>query len=257
MVRFVSLISGSTGNSSLISDGDTTILIDCGMSGAMLKQKLSEVQIAPEDISAILVTHEHSDHTKGVGIASRRYGLDIYASAGTLMNMQVGKIDAQYIHTVEPNKMFSVGTIDVIPFDIPHDAAEPFGYNLFIDGKKYTVATDIGYVPDTLYKNLDGSDYIILESNHDEQMLKIGSYPMYLKKRILGKFGHMSNDLTAETATRLASTGTKHIMLAHLSNENNTPEIAEITTKSALCGAGYGNIDLSVASRYEISTFKN
>lgn len=255
MIGFVSLVSGSSGNSSLISDGETTLLIDCGMSGALLKQKLDELEIAPEDISAILVTHEHTDHTKGVGIAARRYGLDIYATSGTLSNMQAGKIDAHQLHTIEHDKGFSIGSIDVLPFEIPHDAAEPVGFNLFSGGKKYTLATDIGFMPDPLYKRLEGSEYIILESNHDVQMLKIGSYPPYLKKRILGDYGHMSNDLTAQTVIRLANSGTKHVMLAHLSNENNTPEIAEITSRSALCSAGFKDIDLSVAGRYEISRF--
>lgn len=255
MVRFVSLVSGSSGNSSLISDGETTILTDCGMSGAMLKKKLDELEISPEEISAIMVTHEHSDHVKGVGIAARRYGIDVYSTAETLAAMQVGKIDAAQLHAVTPGEMINIGSIGVVPFEIPHDAAHPIGYNFFVNEKKYTVATDIGHMTNGIYKRLEGSEYIILESNHDVEMLKIGPYPFSLKKRILGQLGHMSNDLTAKISAKLAENGTKHIMLAHLSHENNTPEIAEITTKSALEAAGYTDVDLSVASRYDISYF--
>ncbi|MBP3361437.1 MAG: MBL fold metallo-hydrolase [Clostridia bacterium] len=255
MVRFMSLMSGSGGNSTLISDGETSLLIDCGMSGSALSKKLDSINMRPEELSGVLITHEHSDHTGGVGVIARRYGIPVYATEKTFAAMNAGKIDPGQLHTVRPGVMFSAGSIDVQPFSIPHDAADPVGYSFFADGCKYTLATDIGFMPDSLFENLRGSKSIILESNHDIEMLRYGAYPYYLKQRILSQKGHLSNDITAETAVRLADTGTDKIMLAHLSHENNTPEIAQITTKNALDRSGYGNVRLSVAARYEITSF--
>lgn len=255
MVRFMSLVSGSSGNSTLISDGETSLLIDCGMSGSALSKKLDSVNISPESLSGVLITHEHSDHTRGIGVIARRYGIPVYATEKTLAAMNAGKIDPGQLRIIMPGVRFSAGSIDVQPFSIPHDAADPVGYNFFAEGCKYTLATDIGFMPDRLFENLRGSESIILESNHDIEMLRYGAYPYYLKQRILSKHGHLSNDLTAETAVRLADTGTSRIMLAHLSHENNTPEIAQITTKTALERSGYGNVRLSVAERYEVTAF--
>ena len=256
MVQFISLVSGSSGNASLITDEQTTLLIDCGLSGVKLVEKLNNIGLCPEDLSGMLITHEHSDHTKGVGVIARKYNIPIYATSGTFNSMNVGKIDLNAFHAVVAEEQFNIGSITIKPFSIPHDAAEPVGYSFFANEKKYTLATDIGCMTEQLYENLDGSDSIILESNHDIDMLRYGSYPYYLKERILGKRGHMSNDLTAEIAIRLAKNGTKHIMLAHLSHENNTPEIAKITTESALKKANCTDVELTVANRNEITCFE-
>lgn len=255
MVRFLSLVSGSSGNASLIMDDNTTILIDCGLSGVKLKEKLEALGINPCSLSAMLITHEHSDHTKGAGVAARKYGLPVYATPDTFNAMNIGKIDNSQLHRIAPGIEFKVGTITVRPFSIPHDAVDPVGYSFFAEDKKYTLATDIGCMTEALYNNLTGSDSIILESNHDVDMLRYGSYPFYLKERILGSCGHMSNDLTAQVAISLAKSGTKHIMLAHLSHENNTPEIAKITTENALKSANCTNVELTVACRYDITSF--
>ncbi len=255
MVRFLSLVSGSSGNSSLITDGNTTLLIDCGISGKKLKERLEEANITPESIDAILVTHEHSDHTKGIGVISRRYNLPVFATEKTLLHTDLGKTDPSLINIIKANETFEIGSIQVHSFPIPHDAADPVGYSFVAEGKKYTLATDIGFMPDSLLCELCGSRQIILESNHDVEMLKIGDYPFYLKERILSKSGHLSNEITAQTAVMLAKAGTENIMLAHLSNENNTPEIAEITTLNALCKNGFSNVELKVASRHCITQF--
>ena len=255
MVRFLSLVSGSSGNSSLISDGITTILIDCGLSGKKLTEKLQSIGIAPSDLSAMLITHEHSDHTQGVGVICRKYNVPIYTTYGTFNAMKAGKINEDCFHPVTPGESILIGTIRVNPFRIPHDAADPVGYSFYAEDKKYTLATDIGSMSEQLYGELCGSDSIILESNHDVDMLRYGDYPFHLKERILGRNGHMSNDLTAKTVIRLAKDGTKHIMLAHLSHENNTPEIAKITTESALQSACIHGVNLTVAQRYDITSF--
>ena len=255
MIKFISLISGSSGNSTLISDGQTHLLIDCGMSGKRLKEKLSCTGVDPQQLSGVLITHEHTDHTCGVGVIARRYGLPVFATEKTFGAMDIGAIDANQINIVVPDTDFVAGTIRVTPFSIPHDAADPVGYSFCISGEKYTVATDIGFMPDKLFSHLAGSDSIILESNHDIEMLRYGSYPYDLKRRILSNVGHMSNDLTAETSLRLADSGTKRIMLAHLSHENNTPDIARITTASMLDREGYSDVELYVADRYDVTAF--
>ena len=255
MIQFMSLVSGSSGNSSLISDGKTTLLIDCGISGIKLTERLNEAGFAPSDISGLLITHEHSDHTCGVGVIARRFGIPLYATEKTFAAMNPGKINPELFNNICAGKTFSIGDIDIHPFSIPHDAADPVGYSFYADNGKYTLATDMGFMPDTLFDELKGSRQIILESNHDIEMLRFGTYPYYLKQRILSENGHMSNELSAKVSVRLADCGTESIMLAHLSRENNTPEIAEITTHNALCSEGFSNVNLSVASRYNVTRF--
>ncbi len=255
MVRFLSLVSGSSGNSSLITDGNTTLLIDCGISGKKLKERLEEAEMTPESIDAVLITHEHSDHTKGIGVIARRYNLPVFATEKTLFHTDLGKTDPSLINIIKANETFDIGSIQVHPFPIPHDAADPVGFSFIAEGEKYTLATDIGFMPDNLFCELCGSKQIILESNHDVEMLKIGDYPFYLKERILSQRGHLSNEITAQTAVMLAKAGTENIMLAHLSRENNTPEIAEITTLNALCKNGFSNVELKVASRHSVTQF--
>ena len=255
MIQFMSLVSGSSGNSSLITDGDTTFLIDCGVSGKKLEERLADVNISPQSISGVLITHEHSDHTAGVGVIARRYSLPLYATEKTFSAMNIGKISPDLLNPICPGKTFSAGSMDIHPFSIPHDAADPVGYSFITSSGKYTLATDIGFMPESLFDHLQGSKQIILESNHDIEMLRFGSYPYYLKQRILSQKGHMSNELTSKVAVRLADSGTENIMLAHLSCENNTPEIAEITTLNALKSNGFDNVGLTVASRYAVTQF--
>lgn len=252
-----SLISGSSGNSSLISYGGTNILIDCGMSGKRLEKSLSEIGIEPNQLDAILVTHEHIDHISGVGVVSRRYNLPVFATAGTHHAMQVGKLCDDNIRIIEPDRPFEIGAVGINAFCIPHDAADPVGYRLYCGSKKYAVATDIGTMTSEIFDSISGCESIILEANHDIQMLKNGSYPPRLKERILSNTGHMSNILSAKTALALTKRGTKNIMLAHLSDENNTPKLAHDTVEAELFsgGAEGGDFRLIVASRYEVTRF--
>lgn len=252
-----SLVSGSSGNSSLVSYKGTNILIDCGMSGKKLEQLLAELGLCGSDISAILVTHEHIDHVSGVGVVSRRFDLPVYATCGTHFAMEVGKMSEENIKYIEPDRPFEIGEIGVNAFCIPHDAADPVGYRFFCGDKKLAVATDIGVMTNEIFDSISGSESIILESNHDIEMLKNGSYPIQLKSRILSNVGHMSNALAAKTALALAKRGTKRIMLAHLSNENNTPRLAYDTVSGELTAAGAqaGDLELLVANRYEVTQF--
>lgn len=255
---FLSLISGSSGNAALIKENDTTILIDCGMSGKKLEQALSALDMACGDIDALVITHEHTDHVMGAGVVSRRYNIPIYITGGTYQNAALGKISEENINIISAGDEFEIGNIGVKPFSITHDAAEPVGYSFFAGGRKMSVATDIGEMTENIFSAISGSDEIILESNHDADMLMYGSYPIRLKRRIAGKLGHLSNSDAAKTAIRLLESGTKKIMLGHLSRENNTPDIAYQTTKNELAATDArlnDDIFLSVAARYEITRF--
>lgn len=253
MITFVSLISGSSGNCSYISDGKTNVLIDCGMSGAKLKESLKTIDVSPERIDALLITHEHIDHTKGAGVISRRYNIPIYATEGTHTAMDIGSIASENVKLVSEDADFEIGSIGVKPFSIPHDAKQPVGYSFFVNGEKYSLATDIGKMNDYIIDAVSGSKKVLLESNHDVEMLRFGSYPYPLKQRILGDFGHLSNENAAITALRLIQNGTEHIMLGHLSKENNRPEIAMLETYNLLTQSGVNvgsDITLKVADRY-------
>ncbi len=252
-----SLISGSSGNCSLLSHKGTNILVDCGMSGRRLDELLSSFDLTGGDLDAILVTHEHIDHISGVGVVSRKYNLPVYATEQTHLAMNIGKIADCNIKIIEPDRPFEIGKVTADAFSIPHDAADPVGYRLYCGNDKYSVATDIGVMTDELFDSISGSKAVILEANHDIDMLLNGSYPEHLKSRILGNFGHMSNDLSAKTALALANRGTRHIMLSHLSDENNTPALAYSSVASALKAGGVkdGDVQLVVARRYEVSSF--
>ncbi len=259
MTTFVSLISGSSGNATYISDGKTRLLIDCGMSGAKLKEALHAIDVMPESIDALLLTHEHIDHTKGAGVISRRYGIPVYATEGTHTTMDVGKIADENIQIITEDTDFEIGSIGIRAFAIPHDASQPVGYNFFIGSAKYSLATDIGKMNTNVIDNIIGSKKILLESNHDVEMLKCGPYPYPLKRRILGEFGHLSNETAAKTALYLVQNGTQNIMLGHLSIENNRPEIAMLETYNLLSQSGVNvgsDMTLQVADRYKPTIFE-
>lgn len=258
MIRFISLISGSSGNASFISDGKTNLLIDCGMSGLKLKEALNAIDVLPESIDALLITHEHIDHTKGAGVISRRYNIPIYATEGTHISMDVGKIADENIRIVSENVTCDINGIGVTPFAIPHDARQPVGYTFSVGSEKYAVATDIGKMNTDILNHITGSKNVILESNHDIEMLRCGSYPFPLKQRILGELGHLSNETAAKTALYLVQHGTEHIMLGHLSKENNRPEIAMLETYNILTNSNVNvgkDMTLQVADRYTPTSF--
>lgn len=259
MLELYSLISGSSGNSSLVTDGKTHILVDCGTSGKRIFNALSELCIPPDGISAIIVTHEHSDHTKGVGVVARKLKVPVYATGGTHSGMMnIGTIPEECIHRINTDIPFAVGDIEITPFEIPHDAAEPCGFT-FTDGERKTaIATDIGEMSNRILSRLYGCNQIILESNHDIDMLRYGDYPFPLKQRILGSHGHLSNESASYAALELVKNGTEHIMLGHLSEHNNLPEIAMMETFNRLTDSGIKvgtDVTLQVAQRYEITTF--
>lgn len=256
MFKFCSLYSGSTGNSSLIQTDNTKILIDCRWKCKKIAGALNSINIEPSSIDAILITHEHSDHIKGISTFSKKYNVPVYANEKTwnAMNVQKEKIEKCNIKYFEFNK-FNIGDLCILPFSIPHDAADPCGFNIFYENKKMSVATDIGHITTEIIDRLSNSSFILLEANYDNNVLKCSSYPYSLKQRIAGPNGHLSNDIAGKTISYLVEHGLNTVMLGHLSKENNFPELAYKTVVEQLMEKNIENnsFNLSVATRNCVS----
>ena len=228
MIKFCPLFSGSSGNCTYIEYEKNGVLLDCGVSMKKIVAELERIGRYPENLKAVFVTHEHIDHILSVGAIARKFKVPVYATQGTwrAMSSGVGIIDKQQIKFVEEGKPVVVGKLNITPFSIPHDAAQPVAYFFQSDGRKLAVATDIGRMNERIFMSLSGSDAVIIEANHDIRMLEGGNYPYKLKQRIMGEYGHISNDEAAAVCARLAALGTKTFFLGHISEENNTPAIA-------------------------------
>ncbi|MDO4530646.1 MAG: MBL fold metallo-hydrolase [Bacillota bacterium] len=235
-LEFCTIASGSSGNCTYIGSDHTKILIDAGISGKRIEEGLAELKLTGSDIDALFITHEHQDHIKGAGILSRRFDIPVFATAETWAAMEgaLGKIAPSNKRIVYADEVCAVNDICVKPFAIPHDAAEPVGYCLLAGEKKITLATDIGHVTDTIRENLEGSDLLLLESNHDIAMVKKGSYPWHLKQRILGERGHLSNVAAGELLAEVTTGKLKYAFLGHLSEDNNDPHLAYETVEEIL-----------------------
>lgn len=235
-VRFCSLASGSSGNCHVISDEKSYFLIDAGLSGKQIQNKLGEVGIDPKGLSGVLISHEHSDHVQSAGILSRRFNIPIYANEGTWAGMEakLGKISAENIRFFQTNQPFELGEFLITPYGISHDANDPVGFSFCNRGVKISITTDLGYMSDDIKEQIKDSDLVVLESNHDVEMLKAGSYPYYLKRRILSDHGHLSNEAAGNAIVELVKKNVKSVMLAHLSQENNFPELAIATIEGIL-----------------------
>lgn len=240
-LTFCPLFSGSSGNCAYVEAGNTRILIDAGISGKAVTEALAQIDVLPETIQGILITHEHSDHVKAAGILSRKYRIPIYANEPTwnAMARQIGDVWPGQRRIFDSGEDFFIGDLSISSFQIPHDAAEPVGYRVFAGGHSVSTATDMGYLTKDVLKRIAGSDIVLLESNHDPDMLlQNPRYSQTLKKRILGRFGHLSNEMCAEGILKLYETGVRHIVLGHLSAENNTPELALETSVRMACDRG-------------------
>lgn len=229
-MRLCSISSGSSGNCIYIGSDKTSVLVDAGISGKKIENGLKTLDMSTKDIDGILVTHEHSDHICGLGVLARRYGIPIYGTAATIEALKgmtsLGKISEDLYHVVEADTAFTIGDITIDPFHIYHDAADPVGYRLENDGRKTAVATDMGHYDDYIIAKLTGLDTILLESNHDIRMLEAGRYPYYLKRRILGNDGHLSNESAGRLLGCLLHDDMKKVFLGHLSHENNYEALA-------------------------------
>ncbi len=257
MIKFCSLYSGSSGNSLFFSDGETRLLIDAGLSAKKIIQALCSIGEDPSELSAVLISHEHSDHIRGAGIISRKFGIPIFANEATweAMELLLGPVEVCNKACFKTGEEFGIGKVTVKTFHIPHDASEPVGFNLYAQDKKVTVATDIGHINPQLLECFENSDLMLLESNHDPEMLKVGPYPFHLKRRIAGESGHLSNETAGEVIAHMAERGTKRFLLGHLSRENNFPELAYQTVCNALGARAEengGDICLAVVLRDKV-----
>ena len=252
------LFSGSSGNSIYISCGGVSLLVDVGMSAARIEGQLREIGVDIRDIDAILVTHEHVDHVRGLGVLCRKYGLPVYANEGTWdgILLRESGIPLRCVRTFYTGEDFYIGRINVHPFPIPHDAKEPVGYAFECRGLRCAVATDLGHLSETWLGAISGCQALVLEANHDVEMVGRGPYPAHLKRRILGQKGHLNNEDCAKALVRLVKEGTQAVFLSHLSQDNNLPELAYSTVCSALFDAGYEagvDVRVSVSRRDRVS----
>ncbi|MDU7337230.1 MAG: MBL fold metallo-hydrolase [Clostridium sp.] len=254
MARFCPLFSGSSGNSFYVGSRDAGVLIDIGRSARQITKMLESCEIPTSAIKGIFVTHEHTDHVKGLRVFTEKNQIPVYASAGTLQALEdSGEITAKMSCCVVEEKGIECAEMLIRPFPISHDCAEGTGYRVqTADDRMFTLATDLGYISDEVCRELETSNLVVLESNHDVGMLQNGPYPYYLKRRILSDVGHLSNEVCSQILPHLAGMGTTRFVLAHLSAENNTPDIAYQSALCALKMAGLEeqvDFELMVASR--------
>lgn len=229
-MKLCSITSGSSGNCICVGSDNTTLLIDAGISGKRIECGLNSIDMTTKDVDGILITHEHSDHIKGLGVLARKYGIPIYTTVGTkeaiLDTPSVGKIPEDLFCPICADQPFCIGDLEVSPFSVYHDAAEPVGYRINQDGHSVAVATDLGHYDEYIVKHLQGLDALLLEANHDVNMLQVGGYPYYLKRRILGDRGHLSNETAGRLLCEILHDKMKAILLGHLSQENNYEALA-------------------------------
>lgn len=253
MLNFCSLYSGSSGNSLFVETKNTKILVDAGVSCKRIENALQDININPASIDGILVTHEHIDHVQGLGTLSKKYDLPVFVNQETLDSMpkQKDKIADKNIKKFKVSDTFEIGDLRINSFSIPHDAANPCGFNILKDNKKISIATDIGHMTNNIIKNLEESLFIMLEANYDPEVLRCSSYPFSLKTRIAGPTGHLPNEMAGKTISYLLKSGLKQAMIGHLSKESNFPELAYQTVLDELISNNYDekSFSLSVASR--------
>ena len=248
-MEFYTIASSSAGNASLVCHEDTHILIDAGVSCRRITQSLAVLNLTLEDIDAILITHEHIDHVRALGTLQKKCAVPLYASRGTAAALDY---PAERVHAFAPGDAFTVGSLRALPFRTSHDARESVGYRIESGDGSLAVRTDTGCITDEAHDLAHGADTLLLEANHDVELLTTGPYPYPLKRRILGEYGHLSNEAAAEFAVECVRAGTSDILLAHLSGENNTPDLAEYAVGRALQARGL-SVRLAAAPRDTIS----
>ena len=254
MLNFCSLYSGSSGNSLFIETENTKFIVDIGLSCKKIEEALASIEESPNSIDAILITHEHSDHIKGLSTISHKFDIPVFATRETFdaMPLQTEKISNKNINYFSPNEKFNINDLEITPFSIPHDAANPCGFTINNSKHQLSIATDIGHMTNDIVKHLEGSELLLLESNYDIEVLKCCKYPFHLKSRIAGSTGHLSNTMSGKTISYLLKNGNLHTaLLGHLSKESNFPELAYQTVIDELLSNNCNteSINLSVASR--------
>lgn len=259
-MRFCSIRSGSNGNCIYIGSDNTHLLIDTGLSGKKIEAGLNELGLTGEDIDGILVTHEHSDHISGLGVFSRKYGTPVYTTAGThraISSKKLGDLSKSTFTDITCGESFYIGDLLVKATSVSHDAAEPCAFRIFDQNKSAGVLTDLGCYDEIIKDDFSNMDVLLLEANHDVNMLRAGRYTYELQNRILSKYGHLSNETGGQLLDQLLCEKTKHVFLGHLSEENNYPALALESVKlevnqgpGAFCASDF---PIEVASRNAVS----
>ena len=260
-MRICPIASGSSGNCIYVGSDDTHLIVDCGISGKRATAGINSLDISMDDISGILVTHEHTDHIGGLGVLARRYGIPIFTTPMTadaiLRSPGIGKIDPCLFNDVSPDVPFMIGNIEINPLRVSHDAIDPVAYRFKSGSSKGAVVTDLGFYNDYIVEGLKGLDVLMIESNHDINMLQVGPYPYPLKQRILSDKGHLSNESAGKLLCEVLHDDMKHIILGHLSHENNLPELAFESVRAEITVSDIpyngGDFPISVAKRHEPS----
>lgn len=255
-LKICSIASSSEGNCILLGTENVKVLVDIGISRTAAVNGLSRVGVAPEEISAIFITHEHIDHVKGLEVWMKNFDVRCYATKETHKSLRdkfdFSPFSQERFICIEPDQEFVVDDLAVMPFSISHDAANPVGYTFVCNQKKAGIATDLGFYDEYTLKHLKGCEFLLIEANHEPLMVQTGSYPYPLKLRILGDKGHLSNDAAGELAARLLPHGLRKILLGHMSKENNTPDLAYETVRAHLLATNHPELSgmvLSVADR--------
>lgn len=239
-MKFSVLASGSTGNSIYVENGQHAFIVDAGLTGKKMDALFKQIDREAKQLDGILVTHEHSDHIKGVGILARKYGIPIYANAKTweAMDPLIGNVPLDQRFEWKIDEVKSFGSLDIQSFGVSHDAAEPMFYTFHEDGRKLVVMTDTGYVSDRMKGMITAADAYVFESNHDVGMLQMGPYPWSIKRRILSDVGHVSNEDAAVAMSEVVAEKQTQIYLAHLSKDNNMKELARMSVSQTLESCG-------------------
>jgi phosphoribosyl 1,2-cyclic phosphodiesterase len=256
ILKFCVLASGSSGNCALVATERTRVLVDAGLSGKELARRLALIGEIPESLDAVVLTHEHTDHVAGLARLARKHNTPVYATWLTAPHLDFGECRPT-VETFQAGARISIGDIDVQSFTLPHDAVDPIGLCFYAQGVKIGIVTDLGYVTDSIRVHLRGTHVLLLESNHDLEMLKVGPYPWSVKQRVMGRMGHLSNDSMYDFLSRDLDSSAARIILGHLSEHNNHPEIVRIMAGEALDRRGLG-VPLVVASQRqptEVFTF--
>ncbi|KAB2311522.1 MBL fold metallo-hydrolase [Betaproteobacteria bacterium SCN2] len=233
-MRFASIGSGSDGNGLVVEAGTTRVLMDCGFSLTETRARLAQLGLAPEDLDAVVVTHEHSDHIGGVARLAARYELPVWCTHGTWINWRAQTDALPWLEMIDPHRPFSVGELEIQPFAVPHDAREPVQFVFRAGARMLGVLTDAGHVTPHIAASLSGVQALVLECNHDAGMLSAGPYPPSLKRRVGGQYGHLENRQAAALLKQIDVSGLRHVIAAHLSQKNNTPELARGALAEAL-----------------------
>jgi phosphoribosyl 1,2-cyclic phosphodiesterase len=236
MVKVSVLASSSSGNSTVVATGRTRILIDAGLSRRETFERMTQAGIQPDSLDAILITHEHADHVAGLPVIAKKLDIPVYISRMTAPAIAWPENYVPKLELFAAGSSFTIGDIDVTSFTIPHDAADPVGFTVRAEGIKVAIATDLGYMPESVRFHVRGSDVVLLEANHDLEMLKVGPYPWALKQRIMSRNGHLSNEIACNFIREELDSRTSTVILGHLSQHNNHPEIVRLMAEQALNG---------------------